>query len=223
MGNNIFQRIAQVMKDVEYLAKDDKVETGGGKSYRAISEEKVTSTVRVSLIENGIVIIPVKQEHSRTDERIVDSYGKEKVNRITTVDVVYRIQSADDPADYIEVMSSGTGVDTQDKGVGKAMTYAYKYMLLRTFAIPTGDDADKVSSDLYDSQLYEGKPDKVSAASALQLAALTKELARAGWSAKKGLANINAKFMVKLDSQEQITEPQALWLLKFLEGKPNAV
>ena len=34
----------------------------------------------------------------------------------------------------------------QDKGVGKAMTYAYKYMLLRTFAIPTGEDPDKISS-----------------------------------------------------------------------------
>ena len=43
-------------------------------------------------------------------------------------------------------MSSGTGVDTQDKGVGKAMTYAYKYLLLRTFAIPTGEDPDKISS-----------------------------------------------------------------------------
>ncbi|MNJ59800.1 ERF superfamily protein [compost metagenome] len=42
--------------------------------------------------------------------------------------------------------SSGTGVDTQDKGVGKAMTYSYKYLLLRTFAIPTGEDPDKVSS-----------------------------------------------------------------------------
>ena len=26
------------------------------------------------------------------------------------------------------------------------MTYAYKYMLLRTFAIPTGEDPDKISS-----------------------------------------------------------------------------
>ena len=37
------------------------------------------------------------------------------------------------------------------------MTYAYKYMLLRTFAIPTGDDADRLSSDLYDAGLY-GEP-----------------------------------------------------------------
>lgn len=33
------------------------------------------------------------------------------------------------------------------------MTYAYKYLLLRTFAIPTGDDPDKVSSDVYTENL----------------------------------------------------------------------
>lgn len=155
---NLFQRISAVMKDVEYLAKDDSVETGGGKSYRAISEEKVTSVIRASLIKNGIVIIPVSIEHARTDERVIafDKYAKkdvERVNRISSADVTYRIQNIDEPADFILAVSAGTGVDTQDKGIGKALTYAYKYLLLRTFAIPTGDDPDKVSSDVYTENL----------------------------------------------------------------------
>ena len=131
-GKNIFQRISAVMQDVQYLAKDDQIEFGKTK-YRAISEEKVTTTIRKSLITHGIVIVPVKQEHS-------------KDGVLTTVDVTYRIQNVEDESDYIEAVSSGTGVDTQDKGVGKAMTYAYKYLLLRTFAIPTGEDPDKISS-----------------------------------------------------------------------------
>lgn len=154
---NLYEKIAAVMSDVAYLAKDDNVATGGGKSYKAISEEKVTSTVRTSLLKNKLVILPIAQEHKREDERITDSYGKEKINRITTVNVTYRIVNTEKPEEYIDVPSSGTGVDTQDKGVGKAMTYAYKYMLLRTFAIPTGDDADRLSSDLYDAGLY-GEP-----------------------------------------------------------------
>lgn len=155
---NLYQRISAVMKDVEYLAKDDSVETGGGKSYRAISEEKVTSVIRASLIKNGIVIIPVSIEHARTDERVIafDKYAKkdvERVNRISSADVTYRIQNIDEPADFTLAVSAGTGVDTQDKGIGKALTYAYKYLLLRTFAIPTGDDPDKVSSDVYTENL----------------------------------------------------------------------
>ena len=68
------------------------------------------------------------------------------VNQRADVHTRYRIQNIDDVSDYIEVESNGSGVDTQDKAVGKAMTYAYKYMLLRTFAIPTGEDPDKISS-----------------------------------------------------------------------------
>ena len=158
MSRNVYQRIAAVMQDVAYLQKDDKVETGGGKGYKAITEEKVTGAVRSALVKHGLVICPVRQTTERTDEAVTDSYGKTKINRVTTVEVLYRVQNVDDPADYIEVASSGTGVDTQDKGVGKAMTYAYKYMLLRTFAIPTGEDPDKISSDVYSAELYGEAP-----------------------------------------------------------------
>ena len=129
---NIYQRMAEVMKDVQYLAKDDNVEFKTTK-YKAISEEKVTSTMRKALIDHGLVVFPIKQQ-------------RERIGNITSVDVTYRLQNVDDPEDYIEVVSSGDGADTQDKGAGKAMTYAFKYMFLRTFAIPTGEDPDKISS-----------------------------------------------------------------------------
>lgn len=153
---NVYQRIHAVMQEVEYLSKDDKVSTGKS-SYKALSEEKATSAIRPALIKHGLVILPVEQLHERTDETVTssgyDGKPQERINRVATVDVKYRIQNIDEPEDYIIVASSGTGVDTQDKGVGKAMTYAFKYMLLRTFAIPTGEDPDKVSSDVYTEQL----------------------------------------------------------------------
>lgn len=129
---NIYQKIAEVMKDVQYLCKDDHVQFGQ-QDYKAVSEEKVTSTVRESLLKNGMVIVPIEQLHHRE-------------GTLSTVDVSYRIQNIEDIEDFIIAKSSGTGADTQDKGVGKAMTYAYKYLLLRTFAIPTGNDPDKISS-----------------------------------------------------------------------------
>ncbi|AUM66345.1 hypothetical protein C0R09_18480 [Brevibacillus laterosporus] len=136
---NVYKKILAVMNDVSYLQKDDKVEFKSTK-YKAISEEKVTSAVGKAMREHGLVIIPIHQEHS-------------KVDQLTTVNVRYRIVDVD-TGDSIEAVSSGTGADTQDKGVGKAMTYAYKYLLLRTFAIPTGEDPDKVSS----AELDEKKP-----------------------------------------------------------------
>lgn len=157
--DNIFQRINKVMNDVKYLTKDDKVVTNTktGAGYRAITEEKVTSELRKAMIKHGIVIIPIEMTTKREDEVLKDYQGNDKVNRITTVETRYRIQNIDDKDDYIVAVSAGTGVDTQDKGVGKAMTYSYKYLLLRAFAIPTGEDPDKVSSDVYGEQFVRGK------------------------------------------------------------------
>ncbi|MEC4569472.1 ERF family protein [Paenibacillus sp. CMAA1739] len=128
---NLYQKISAVMKDVEYLSKDDEVEFGKTK-YRAITEEKVTATVRASLIKHGLVVLPIKQVHTRD-------------GNLSTVDVDYKIVDID-TGEHEIIVSSGTGADTQDKGVGKAMTYSYKYLFLRTFAIPTGEDPDKISS-----------------------------------------------------------------------------
>lgn len=135
---NLFEKMAAVMQDVQYLAKDDRVEFKST-NYKAISEEKVTSTMRKALLQHGLVVFPVEQERTR-------------VGTITSVDVKYRLQNVDDPEDYVIVASAGDGADTQDKGAGKAMTYAYKYMFLRTFAVPTGEDPDKISSAELDAK-----------------------------------------------------------------------
>lgn len=135
---NLYQKINAVMKDIQYLAKDDQVSFGTTK-YKAISEEKVTTAVRTSMIKHGLVMYPQTQEIS-------------KDGQITTVNTTYMMVNMDDPKEQIMIASSGQGSDTQDKGSGKAMTYAFKYALLRTFMIPTGEDPDKISSEELDAK-----------------------------------------------------------------------
>jgi hypothetical protein len=53
-----------------------------------------------------------------------------------------RFANIDDPQDFIDVESCGHGIDTQDKGPGKAQSYAVKYALLKALGLETGDDAD---------------------------------------------------------------------------------
>lgn len=134
----LHEKILAIMRDVQYLAKDDTVEFGKTK-YKALSEEKVTAIMRAEAIKYNIVVYPIEQRW-------------ERIGQISHVDVRYKIVNVDDPDDYIEVVSCGDGADTQDKGAGKAMTYAYKYMWLRTFALPTGEDPDKVSSAELDAE-----------------------------------------------------------------------
>ena len=133
---NLHEKMLEVMKAIEYLNKDDAVKYGQT-SYRAMSEEKVTSTVRKEFVRLGIVVFPIEQTVS-------------KDGNITTTNTKYKMVNVEDPMDYEILASSGQGADTQDKGVGKAMTYSFKYMLLRAFAIPTGEDPDKISSDQLD-------------------------------------------------------------------------
>ena len=138
---NIYQKMLCIMQDVQYLAKDDKVEFGSTK-YKALSEEKVTRIMRDELIKYKMLIFPIQQTATRSGQ-------------ITHVDVTYRLQNAENDEEYIDIVSCGDGADSQDKGSGKAMTYAFKYMWLRTFAIPTGEDPDKISSEELDAQMTD--------------------------------------------------------------------
>ena len=154
----VYEKIQQVMGSVNYLNKDGFVETGKGKGYKALTDEKVLGAVRPALVSAGLVILPVKMEQQRTDEQVKAYDGSTKTNRITDVSVTYRIINVEDPKDYVEVVSAGTGVDTQDKGIGKAMTYAKKYAILNSFLIPSGEDTDQISSDKYTEQLMGPAP-----------------------------------------------------------------
>jgi hypothetical protein len=55
--------------------------------------------------------------------------------------------NADLPQDRIEVCAYGYGIDPQDKGVGKAVSYASKMALLKCFMLETGEDPEKANED----------------------------------------------------------------------------
>jgi hypothetical protein len=139
---NLYQRISAVMQDVTYLQKDGHVQYKNV-NYKAVSETKVTAAVRSSLIQYGLVVIP----------HTIQNHKKE--GTLTSVDVAYKIVNIDNPEEFEIVMSAGSGNDTGDKGIGKALTYAYKYLFLRMFAIPTGEDPDQISSDEFNEQTVQ--------------------------------------------------------------------
>lgn len=140
---NIYEKISAIMQEVQRLQKDDLVKFGGT-GYKALSEEKVTTIMREQLLKQKLVVFPIKQDATRN-------------GNITHVDVLYRMVNVENPDEYIEIASCGDGADTQDKGSGKAMTYAFKYMWLRTFALPTGEDPDKISSEQLDAEQEEAE------------------------------------------------------------------
>lgn len=130
-SRNIHQRMLAVMRDVAYVQKGDKTVNG---QYRFVSHDAVTAKVRGALIEHGIVATTDVERHNQDGNR-------------TEVDVRVDFINVDDPSDRVTIRAFGYGIDPQDKGPGKAVSYAVKYAYLKAFALETGDDPERDSID----------------------------------------------------------------------------
>lgn len=126
---NIYQRMHEVMKEIDYVQKS-KPKDSTGLKYNFASHDAVTSTVRVPCVKHGIVYHPANINYNQNGNRIELSMDVRFVN-------------IDDPKDFVDVPSIGHGIDTQDKGPGKAISYAVKYALLKAFGLETGDDPER--------------------------------------------------------------------------------
>lgn len=124
---NIAQRLNAVMAEVDYVQKQPKKD---GLQYSYVSHDAVTKLVRPILQAHGVIYYPR------------DMHVSQNGNRTEAVFTV-RFENIDDRADYIDVATFGYGVDSQDKGPGKAMSYGVKYALLKALGLETGDDPEK--------------------------------------------------------------------------------
>lgn len=106
------------------------------------------------MITNGLSILPTDVESKiqvdRWEEE--DSYSKSvpkamKSKQSVFTEVMTKYILLHTSGESIELAGYGQGVDTQDKGAGKATTYALKNTLLNMFLIPTGVDTDNTHSD----------------------------------------------------------------------------
>lgn len=123
---NLHQRLAAAMGKVDYIQKEKKQ----GMRYSIVSHDAVTAKVRPALLAEGIIYHIVHINY-------------EQIGNRTHCLMTMRFVNIDNPDDSIDVMSFGYGIDDQDKGAGKAMSYAVKYALLKTLGLETGDDPDE--------------------------------------------------------------------------------
>ena len=150
---NIYQRLLAIENELMCVAKN--LSVGVGKSsYKAVGEADVLKAVKPLEAKYGVYSYPSSRrivesavlEHEQTDYNNNKVIKKSFFERIETV---YRFVNVDNPSEYIEITSYGDGIDTGDKSVGKACTYADKYALLKAYKIITGDDPDQDESQSY--------------------------------------------------------------------------
>lgn len=149
----ISKAILAVMNEVKSIEKTMDVGTGGS-SYKGVSDKVVKEILQPVMVKHGLVVVPTHVDAKATTERWEETYNnniKQKQSTLTEVTTKYLLIHSES-GESIELAGYGHGVDSQDKGAGKATTYALKYALLYTFLIPTGkiDDADAEHSDEMD-------------------------------------------------------------------------
>jgi hypothetical protein len=129
-AKNVHQRLAEAMRVVSYIQKERKQ----GMQYTITSHDAVTAKVRPALLDAGIVYYPVRCDHTQNGNR-------------AECTMTVRFVNIDEPSDFFDVPTFGYGIDGQDKGPGKAMSYAVKYALLKALGLETGDDPDEQNID----------------------------------------------------------------------------
>ena len=149
---NIYEKLSAVTMELQTVAKGLFVETGKDKSgrpkgYNAVSERDILDAVKPLESKHKVYSFPVSREilESAMLENETQ-YGK-KTTFFSRIKTVYRFVNAEQPEEYVETTVFSEGMDSQDKGSGKAMTYGDKYALMKMYKISTGDDPDASASE----------------------------------------------------------------------------
>ena len=162
---NIFQRMSAVTSELQTVAKNLTVSTGRNNSYKAVSERDIIDAVKPLEAKHGIYSYPYDREvlESQTLESELVS-GNDIIKKTTffsRIKTVYRFVNVDKPDEFIDTVTFAEGIDSQDKGSGKAMTYGDKYALMKAYKISTGEDPDQNGSvDTHYSNVRKGKAEK---------------------------------------------------------------
>lgn len=146
---NLYQRINEIRKKVDYIQKDKSVSTGGG-SYKAVTHDQVTAILRSHMTECGVICVPNLVTSKANDREIGSDGGKAKQFRY---DATYSFDfiNMDKPEEKCTILMEAHAMDNADKAPGKALSYAKKYAVLKLFEIETGEDEEsRYSQDDFD-------------------------------------------------------------------------
>lgn len=148
---NIFEKMSAITAELETVAKNLTIQQAKNSSYKAVSERDVIDAVKPLEAKYGIYSYPCDREILESNllesENTYNGQTTKKTTFMTRIKTVYRFVNTEKPEEFVETVTFAEGIDSQDKGSGKAMTYADKYALMKAYKISTGDDPDQTASE----------------------------------------------------------------------------
>jgi len=137
---NILTKLSKIQKEIEVMPKEG---FNDFNKYNYLMEAQVTTKIKELFDKHGLLF---HYQSEITDTK--DYQGlKGDTQFLTTVKITYAFIDIE-TSEKLEGIACGQGADKGDKGVYKAITGAIKYIYMKTFNIPTGDDAEKDSPEL---------------------------------------------------------------------------
>lgn len=139
--SNVIAALAAVTAEMGGIAKaKPKREPGEqGLSYAYRGIDQIAAAAQPLLGRHGVVIVPTEGKTISTDTFTINN----KPWADTTVTVLWTIYGPGGVTDQVTSITQGVGRDNSDKGYNKAMTGAYKNLLLRLLCIgDPNDDGD---------------------------------------------------------------------------------
>ena len=158
---NLYEKLSTISVELMTVAKNLEVGTGASK-YKAVGEADVLRAVKPLEAKYKVYSYPVHRTIIESGQIESTNYkGEIKKQLFERIEVTYRFINIEDPKEYIDITSYGDGIDSGDKSVGKAMTYADKYALLKAYKIVTGEDPDQEpSGDLNKTEIKKAPLDQ---------------------------------------------------------------
>lgn len=145
---NIYQKLIEVRKRVPYLQK-----TAQGHQYNYVGSSNVLGALRGEMDKQGLILFPKVLDAKTTINSVEnkDKYNNTKITSTYFTELTMEMVWVDaETGESIGVPFYAQGIDTGgEKGVGKALTYAEKYFLLKQFNIPT----DQSDPDSFQNQV----------------------------------------------------------------------
>jgi hypothetical protein len=147
---NLLTALIKAAKESPEIRKN--MEVGEGRNaYKATSYYDVMKELRLSLNNNGLILIPKSYAPSTSFEKWEgkDKWGNLTMKQNTFVDLSATYTLWHESGEFLDIPALGHGTDQLDKAAGKATTYAMKNALLYLLNIAVGgiDDTDTEHSN----------------------------------------------------------------------------
>lgn len=185
--------------------KPDLLKDKAGNNFRAISESAILEALNPLLDHEGFLYeVEIKDYKLETKEVWMNNVKALRFIATCTVTLHFKDKYG------LNIYSSegvGMGIDSGDKAIGKAFTYAVKYALLKFFRLRYSDDPDATPSELLTTEVKPVTAEKT------KVAAKKKEVP---------MTESQRDYILGMMTQKQIPEAEIIGKFKVEPSKDPA-